>query len=174
MLSRHVDRTSQPEAGRADLVERNAADLAWQPDRAARLVLDPSHRQLVGPHIRPRDVIREIADRRGESADQPLLVGERHLGIREDHRFAAAVRQPGRSILEGHRPCQPEGFLGADVWGHPHAADRRPAGDVVDRDDRLQTDGGPVNVDELEGSQLVGQAKRFLGSRATRSATQPG
>jgi hypothetical protein len=40
-----------------------------------------------------------------------------------------------------------------------------------------------VNVDELEGSQLIRQAKRFLhhilperfiGSRATRSATRPG
>ena len=177
MLPRDIDRDRKAKAGSADLVEWDAADLSRQPDSTARLVLDPSHRQLVGSHIGPRDVIREIADRRGEGADQALLVLERHLGIGEDHRFAAAVRQSGNGILEGHRPRQPEGFLGADIGRHAHAADRRPAGDVVDRDDRLETDGGPVNVDELQAAQLIGQAKRFLpgwfiGSAAKESTTR--
>jgi hypothetical protein len=33
----------QPEAGRADPVQRNAEEVGWQPDRSPDLVLDPSH-----------------------------------------------------------------------------------------------------------------------------------
>jgi hypothetical protein len=69
------------------------------------------------------------------------LSKSRHFGISEDHRFAAAVRQTGGRILEGHCPRQPEGFLGADIGGHAHAADCRPTGNVVDGDDRLEADG---------------------------------
>jgi hypothetical protein len=36
MLPRHIDRDRKAKAGSTDLVERDAADLARQPDRAAR------------------------------------------------------------------------------------------------------------------------------------------
>jgi hypothetical protein len=85
---------------------------------------------------------------------------QRHLG--KNHRFATAVRQTGRGILEGHRPRQSEGFLGADVGRHLHAADRRSAGDVVDGDHRFEADRCTVNVDELEGAELLGKAKQIL------------
>ena len=63
------------------------------------------------------------------------------------------MRQTGCGILEGHRPCQSKGFLGANVGRHSHAANRRSAGDVVDRDDRLEPDGWTLNVDELESAK---------------------
>ena len=162
MLPRNIDGSNEAKPGSADLVERDTADLARQSDGTADLVLDPTHRQLIRTHVGSRDVIEEIADRRGERPDQALLVAQRHFGVGKDHRFTAAMRQAGCGILEGHRPCQSKGFLGADVGRHSHAADRRSAGDVVDRDDRLEPDGWTLNVDKLERSELVGEAKRFL------------
>jgi hypothetical protein len=152
MLPRHVDRAGETKAGGADLIERDAADLARQSDRAAGLVFDPSHCRLVGSHIRPRDIFVEIGDRGGEGSDQPRLLAQRHLGVCKDHRFAAAMRQTGGSALEGHCPRQPEGFLGADIGGHAHAADRRSASDIVDRDYRSETDRRPVDLYQLEWS----------------------
>jgi len=89
------------------------------------------------------------------------------------------MRQAGSGILESHCPRQPEGFLSADIGSHAHAADGRPAGDVVDRDDRLEPDGRSVNVGPVSGAEVVGEAKYILhympseslmASRATRSA----
>ena len=157
MFPRYIDRDREAKADDADLVERDAAKLAGEANGTAGLVLDPSHRQLVGPHIGPGDVIREIAHRRCKGTDQPFLGREGHLGIGKYHRFAAAVRQLGRGILEGHRPGQPEGFLGADIVRYAHATDCRPAGDLVDCDDSLEPDGRPVNVDELQGPERVGK-----------------
>jgi hypothetical protein len=162
MVPRYVDCSDKTKTGGADLVERDAADLARQPDGAADLILDPAHGQLVGSHVRTRDVLGEIADRRGEGPDQPLLVAQRHFGVGKDHRFAAAVRQTGRGILEGHRSRQPEGFLGADIWRHPDPADRRPAADIVNRNHRLEIGRRPVDVNQLEWSELIGKAKRFF------------
>ena len=65
--------------------------------------------------------------------------------------------QLGGCILEGHRPREPEGLLGADIGRYAHATDCRPAGDVVDCDDSLEPDGRPVNVDELQGPERVGK-----------------
>jgi hypothetical protein len=49
-------RTTSIEAGKAEscrtnLVERDAADCSGQTDRAAGLVLDPSHAKLIGTHV---------------------------------------------------------------------------------------------------------------------------
>jgi hypothetical protein len=52
-LCRHFDRHDEPEPGGADRVERDAAEFARQADGAPRFILDPSHRQFVGPHVGP-------------------------------------------------------------------------------------------------------------------------
>ena len=70
--------------------------------------------------------------------------------------------QLGGCILEGHRPREPEGLLGADIGRYAHATDCRPAGDVVDCDDSLEPDGRPVNVDQFQGPEVVGEAKYVL------------
>ena len=110
-----------------------------------------------------------IADRRGEGPDQPLLVAQRHFGVGEDHRFAAAMGQTGRGILKGHCSRQPEGFLAADIGRHPNPADRRPAGDIVDRDHRLQADRRPGDLNDLDWSEILSKAKRVLHHFLARS-----
>ena len=161
-LARHVDAGREPEAGRADLVERNAADGAGQTDGAAGLVLDPAHAELVRSHVGPGNVVGDIADGVGEGADELLLSLGRHARIAEDHRLAAAVRQAGGGVLPGHRAREPEAFLDRDIGRHAHAADRRTAGGVVDDDDRLQADAGPVNMDDPGRAELVGKSKHVF------------
>jgi hypothetical protein len=56
----------------------SSSHLARQSDRAADLVLDPGHGRLIGPHVRARNVFREIADGGGEGAHGPLIVLMRH------------------------------------------------------------------------------------------------
>jgi hypothetical protein len=70
------------------------------------------------------------------------------------------MRQARRSVLEGHRSRQSEGFLSADIRRHPDPADRRPAGDVVDRDHRLEPDRRPVDAKRGEVRLDVGKAMR--------------
>jgi hypothetical protein len=72
------------------------------------------------------------------------------------------VRQTGRGILEGHCSRQPEGFLAADIGCHPNPADRRIADDIVDRDHRLEANRRPVDLNDLEWSELIGKAKCVL------------
>jgi hypothetical protein len=139
------------------------------PTSAAGLVPNPAHCQLVRSHVRTRDVFGEIADRRSEGPDQPLLVAQRHFGVGKDHRFAAPMRQTGRGILEGHCSRQSEGFIGADIGRHPNPADRRTAGDIVDRDHRFEADRRPVDLDDLEWSEIVSKAKRVLHPFLARS-----
>jgi hypothetical protein len=139
VLPRHIDCADKTKTRGADFVERDAADLARQPDGPADLVLDPAHCQLVHSHVRTRDILGKIANGRSEGPNEPFLLGQRHLGVAKNHRFAAAMRQAGRGVLEGHRPRQSERFLGTDIGRHPNATDRRPAGDVVDHDHRLET-----------------------------------
>ncbi len=67
-----------------------------------RLVLDPSHAQLVRSHVGTRDVVGKVADRAGESADELLFLLGGHARVGEDHRLAATMRQPGSGILPGH------------------------------------------------------------------------
>ena len=81
MLPRNIDGSNEAKPGSADLVERDTADLARQSDGTADLVLDPTPRQLIRTHVGSRDVIDEIADRRGECPDQALLVAQRHLWV---------------------------------------------------------------------------------------------
>ena len=52
---------AQPEAGRTELVERDAAECARQPDGAPDLVADPGHALLVGAHVGAEDVVLAIA-----------------------------------------------------------------------------------------------------------------
>ena len=81
-------------------------------------------------------------DRVGEGADHLLLLVVRHARIAEDDRLAAAMGQARGGILPGHGARQSEALFRADVGRHPHAADRRSAGDVVDDHDRLERRGG--------------------------------
>src|SRR6516225_6220998 len=60
MVPRYVDCADKTKTGGADLVERDAADLARQPDGAADLVLDPPHGQLVCAHVRSEEHTSEL------------------------------------------------------------------------------------------------------------------
>src|SRR6516162_1757997 len=169
VLSGHLDRTDETKTRGADLVQWDAADLAREPHGAARLVLDPTHRQLVGSHIGAWDVVGEIFDRPGEGPDQPLLLLKSHFGVSKDHRFAAAVRQTRGSILQRHRARQPKSFLGADIGRHAHTSDSWSAGDIVDCNHRLETGRRPVNVHELEWAEFIGKTKGFLHRLLSRA-----
>ena len=70
---------------RRAFLDRDSADLAWKPHGATGLVFDPSHRQFVGSHIRPRDLLSDIGDRRGKGPDQSLLDAQWHLGVGKDN-----------------------------------------------------------------------------------------
>jgi hypothetical protein len=59
------------------------------------------------------------------------------------------MRQTGGGILQGHGPSQTESLLDGDVGRHPHPADRRTAGDVVDGDDCLEGERRAPDLDEL-------------------------
>ena len=62
-----IDAGGKAETGRSDLVERNSADLAWQADGAAGLVLDPGHAAFVRAHVRTGNVIGHVAQARRRS-----------------------------------------------------------------------------------------------------------
>jgi hypothetical protein len=151
--SGHVDTSRDAKAGGADFIEWDAADGAGKADRAASLVLDPAHAELIGAHIGPGHVVANVADRAGEGSNEVFFVGGRHAGIGGYHRLAAAVAQAGRRILPSHGAGKPETFLHGHVRGHPHAADRGAACGVVDDDDRSQTDRWPVDVNDARRTE---------------------
>jgi hypothetical protein len=51
MLTGRIDRSDEAIPGSPNFVERDAADLTRQANGATGLVVDPSQRQFVGPHI---------------------------------------------------------------------------------------------------------------------------
>ena len=155
--ARHVDTGRDAEAGGADFVERDAADRTRKADRAAGLVLDPAHAELVGSHIGSGHVVADVADRAGEGANESFLVAGRHAGIAENHRLAAAVPQAGRGILPGHGAGEPKAFLDRHVRRHPHAADGDAACGVVDDHDGFQADRWPVDVDDARRTECIGE-----------------
>ena len=155
------------EPSRADLVERDATNLSRQPDGAADLIGHPCHAALVGAHVGSGDVVLKTANGVAETADQLLFFGLGHGRVAEDDRFAAAVRERRRGVLEGHGARQAEALLGARGGCHAHAADRGPAGDVVNDDDRLESDARIMNVDDLHGAEVVAEPKRRLAHVAS-------
>ncbi len=161
-LLRDLGGDGNAEPGRADLVERDAADLARQAHRAADLVLHPRHGRLVGAHVGAGDVLLQVGDGGGESAHQPLLLGGRHGGVAEDHGFGAAVGKAGRGVLEGHGAREAEALLGAHVRRHAGAADGRPRGRVVDDHDRLEPEARLPDVHDLLGAEPVGESEVLL------------
>jgi hypothetical protein len=128
-------------------------------DGAADLVLDPGHAFLVGAHVGAEDVAGLAGQRRGEGAQQALLVCLGHLRVAEDHRLAAAVAEPRRRVLQGHGPGQAGALLERDVGRHAQAADGGPGGDVVDHQDAAQAEGGLLHVDDLGRAELVADLK---------------
>jgi hypothetical protein len=80
-LTRHVDAGGEAEAGGADLVERDTADRGRQSSGAAGLVLDPAHAELVRSHVRPGDVVGDVADRVRERTHHRFLSIGRHAGL---------------------------------------------------------------------------------------------
>ncbi len=71
---RNLGGNRETETRRADFIQRDAAQLARQADRTADLVPDPGHRKLVGSHVRARNEVDDVPDRRRESADDPLFL----------------------------------------------------------------------------------------------------
>jgi len=72
------------EIGRADHIERDAAQRFREAHGATDLVVDPGHAFLVGSHVRTEDVILVMRECAGERTDQPFLLGLWHLGIAEE------------------------------------------------------------------------------------------
>jgi hypothetical protein len=159
---RHLGRDGETKTGCADLVERDAAQLAWQSDRAAGLVPDPGHDSLIGAHIGTWNVFSHVAKSGAKGAQTPLLAIGRHHRIPEDDGFGAAMWKTGCGIFEGHRACQAEAFLGADVGCHARTANRRTARRIVDDDDRLESDAGFMNVDNLFWAEPIGKSEHVL------------
>lgn len=81
--------------------------------------------------------------------------------------------QSGGRVLQRHRPGTPESLGGAKVGRHPHLADRRAAGDVVDDHDRPEAKIRFVVVDDLGRIQFVREAKQILHCSAPRRAPPP-
>ena len=157
----------QAVAGRADFIERDAAQLARQTDRTPDLVPDPGHGGLVCSHVRPGNVLGEMADGGGEGAHQPLLVGRRHRWIAEDHGLGAAMGQRSGAVLECHGAGEAKALLRAHILGHAGATDGRSRSSVVDDDDGVQPDTRLVDVDDLLGSQIVCECEWLLhGARS--------
>jgi hypothetical protein len=156
----------QPEAGGADLVQRDPPHLGGQADGAADLVLNPGHAPLVGAHVGARDVVGDLPETAGEGADQPLLLPGGHPRIAEDHGLAATVGEAGGRVLQRHGARKTECLFQAHVGGHAHPADRRPGRDVVDHQDRPEREGRLVQVDDLLRSQVVGETERVFHLRA--------
>ncbi len=154
-----VDRHGEPPAGRADLVEGDAAERRRKPNGSTDLVVHPCHARLIRTHVGPRCVLAEIGDRLCERSDEPLLVGDRHGGVGGDHRLAATVAEPGGSVLDGHGSRQAEALFCRHVGGHAHAADRRARGDVVDHDRRSEAGAAFREVDDLDRAEIVAEAE---------------
>jgi hypothetical protein len=115
----------------------------------------PRHAGFVGAHVGPEDVVLFLAQRVSEGTDEPFLLFGRHAGLTEEHGFAAAVREAGRRVLQRHRTSQPGALLGADIGSQAQAADRGPAGNVVDDEHALETERRLVYMDDLRRTQLV-------------------
>ena len=158
-----LGRDGQAESGCADLVERDAADLARQSDRAADLVLDPGHGRLVGAHVRARECTpRDCGWRRRRRARAAPCPDCGMDGSPKITDLAPPCAQPCRRILQGHGARQADALLHAHVGGHARAADGRPGGRVVDHDDGLEADAGLVDVNDLLGAQLVCEPEHLL------------
>ena len=159
----------QAVARRADFIERDAAQLARQTDGAPDLVPDPGHGGLVCSHVRPGNVLGEMADGGGEGANQLFLVGRRHRWIAEDHGLGAAMGQRGGAVLECHGTGEAKALLRAHILAHASAADGRSRSSVVDDDDGVQPDTRLVDIDNFLRSQIVGECGWLL--HGTRSGS---
>jgi hypothetical protein len=152
----------QAEAGRAELVERDAADLAREPHRAADLGAHPGHAGLVGPHVGAEDVILDVAKGAGQRAHQALLALDGHAGIALEHGLPAAVGKARGGVLERHRASEAKALLRRDVRRHAEPADRGTRGRVVDDQRPAQPHPRLVDVDDLRRTQLVRESERVF------------
>ena len=117
-----------------DLVEGDATDHPREPYGAADLVVDPRHARLVGSHVGAGDVVVQTPNGASERPHQRLPVDA--LGVGQNARLAAAVRQPGPGVLECHRAREAEDLFGGHVPGHAHPSDGGAARHVVHDHDR--------------------------------------
>jgi hypothetical protein len=166
---RCLDGDGKPQAGGADLVQRDAAKRLRQASRASDFTFDPGHAGFIGAHVGTRDVVSQVAHGDGEGADQILFLTRRHPGIGNDHRFSAAMRQACGGVFQRHRPHQTNTFLQSNIRGHADAANRWPARHVVDDDNRFQPDGWCVEVHDSGRPQCIGEAKSVFHCRSSMS-----
>jgi len=152
-----LGRCHEAVAGGADLIERNAADLAWQADGAADLVIHPGHGLFVGAHVGAGDIVDEVGDGASEGADQRFLLLRRHSRIGENDRLAAAMRQACRGILQRHGARQPGAFLKAHIRLHAGTADGRAGRHIVHHNDGLETHRRAMDMQDLARAELVGE-----------------
>ncbi len=153
-LLRRLGRHRHAKPSRANLIQGNAAKLTRQSDGASDLVVDPRHSRFVGPHVGAGNIIFNLLDGRGESADGPLLLLDWHLGIADNDRLCAAVPEASRGILRGHRPGKPDAFLNADVGRHASSADGGAGGNVVDDDNGLEMGCGNADVERSSPARV--------------------
>ena len=162
---------AQAETGDADFIQRDTAELARQPHRAANFILDPGHADFVGAHVRTEDILLDFLQRAAESADQRFFLRPRHFRVADQYRFAAAVGQARGGALESHRARQPGTLLEGRVRRHAHAADRRSARDVIDHQDAFEANSGLVYVNYLQRPQVVGKFEHVLHSEFLLAAS---
>ena len=85
VLTRCQRRDDHAESGRADLIQRYAAELPRQPNAATDLVQHPCHRRLVGTHVGASDIVGDRSDRIGKCTHQLFLRGRVHGWIGKYH-----------------------------------------------------------------------------------------
>ncbi len=159
MAGGHVSGAGEPEARRAELVERDPPQRRGQPDGAADLVVHPGHAGLVGAHVGAEHVVALVAERVREGANEPLLPVARHPRIAPQHRLPAPVTEARRRVLHRHRAREAEALVGRDIGRHAQAADRRAARHIVDDEDGLQAEPALLDMHDPGGAEIVADAK---------------
>jgi len=159
---RHLRGMAEAEAGGAELVERDAAELARQADRAADLVVHPGHARLVGAEVGAEDVVGGAAQCRREGTDQPLvsLAGNQPTGRDDDpgvERKGLLGHGPGEGVPD-HRDA------GLDLAELPAVVGR--VGIGQDEDGAVRGDGDVADTD-LTTLDLITTEQPTSGGRDT-------
>ena len=149
-------------AGGPDLVQGNSTDRTGQPDNPADLVFNTGHADLIGPHVRGKDILVRIPESRGKSPEHLAFFLLRHLRVPVHDDLSAPVGQVGSGIFQGHGPRQPETLLGTHIRRHPDPADGRPPGHIVHHKHCLQINRRFINVNDFKWPELISKSEHIF------------
>jgi hypothetical protein len=57
---------------------------------------------------------------------------------------------------------KPDAFLHGDIWRHPHAVDRRPAGKIIDGHDGLQPNIMILDIHDFYRTKIITKAEHVF------------